>query len=322
MRAKKTSQRSPGTPKKRPPKKASATPTRSRTQAQRAAKPKPRTASPAKPTLEALAVYRFTAGGLLGYVRLTDPGRGIEFSGSREGGLLPAPCKEVLCLRHYLARGEGGMLAPREEGPCDGRTDKTAIVFRYGALRQWPVTATARYQLLPEGGLDATFAFSFSKALRGFEAAVETIMPTMHPSPHVHTGGRWTPVVVGRHLQRFYPRNLTAAELIADGRWNGLRMGGIGLAVEPQGYDYPMIVVWDATTGWALAHMALTEECNSLWVNGADRTIGLGLIGADVRPSTSTTCRVRVLLCRAAQLGDVLPQYRQFVQEARTTRKR
>jgi hypothetical protein len=272
--------------------------------------------------LEPLAVYRFTAGPLVGHVRLADPGRGVEFSGCQQGASLPATCKEVLSLRHYLARGEGGILAPREESSCDGRTDGTAILFRYGKPRKWPVSATARYQLLAEGGLDATFVFSFTKGLRGFEAAVETVVPTMRPSPHVRTGGRWTPVVVGRNLQRFYPRNLTAAESIADGRWNGLRMGGIGLAVEPRGYDFPMIVAWDPTTGWALAYMALTEECNSLWVNGADRTIGLGLIGGDVKPRTSMTSRVRVVLCRAAQLDDVLAHYRQFVQEARTTRKR
>ncbi len=147
-------------------------------------------------------------------------------------------------------------------------------------------------------------------------------MPHGQPKAYVHAGGRWTLASAGPRLQRFYPRNLGVAELIADGRWNGLRMAGVGLAVEPSGYDYPMLVVWEGHSGWALAYMALTEECSAVWVNGTERAVGLGLVGADVKARSSVTCRVRVLLCQAAQLDDVLPRYREFVQEARSTRRR
>jgi len=272
--------------------------------------------------LRPVPVYEFETGGLQGYVRLADPQRGVEFSGCLEGRHLPGACREVLSLRHYLARGEGGLLIPRGECKCDGRLDKQAILFRYRAAAKWPIEATARYELLPQGGVDVTFAFTLAKGMKGFEAGVETLTPQMQSGAYVHAGGRWTPAAAGPRLQRFYPRNMGAAELIADGRWNGLRMAGIGLAVEPQGYDYPMVVMWDSSSHWALAYMALTEECSSVWVNGAERAVGLGLVGADMKPRSAATCRVRALLCEAAQLDDVIPHYREFVREARTTRRR
>jgi hypothetical protein len=276
---------------------------------------------PKAPMLRPLPVYEFEAGGLQGYVRLADPQRGIEFSGCSEGKHLPGACKEVLSLRHYLARGEGGLLTPREESKCDGSVDKQGVVFKYGPAAKWPIDATARYELLPEGGVDVTFAFTLAKGLKGFEAGVETLTPRTQGNIHVHAGGKWAAAAAGPRLQRFYPRNMGVAELIADGRWNGLRMAGIGLAVEPQGYDYPMAVVWEPNTKWALAYMALTEECSSIWVNGADNALGLGLVGADIKPKSGATCRVRALLCQITQLDDILPRYRDFVQEARTTRK-
>lgn len=276
---------------------------------------------PRAPMLRPLPVYEFEAGGLQGYVRLADPQRGIEFSGCGEGKRLPGTCREVLSLRHYLARGEGGLLIPREEAKCDGRVDKQGVVFTYGPAAKWPIDATARYELLLEGGVDVTFAFTLAKGLKGFEAGVETLTSRTQASIHVHTGGKWTAAAAGPRLQRFYPRNMGVRELIADGRWNGLRMAGIGLAVEPQGYDYPVAVVWEPDTKWALAYMALTEECSSIWVNGADNAVGLGLVGADIKPKSATTCRVRALLCQVTQLDDILPYYRDFVQEARTTRK-
>jgi len=274
------------------------------------------------PVLRPLSVFEFTAGEIMGYLRLTDPDRGFEFCRGAGGGSLPATCKEVLSLRHYLARGDGGLLTPREEAECEAKVDKKGILFRYRATGKWPVEATARYDLLGAGGLDATFAFDFARDVTGFEAGIETLVPRIHAGVYVHAGGRWTPTAVGPKLKRFYPRNLGAAELIADGRWNGLRRAGIGLSVEPQGYDYPMIIAWESNGGAALAWMALTEECSSVWVNGADRTVGMGLGGASAKAGSSITCRVRVLLCRVSQLDDVLPRYREFVQEARTTRSR
>jgi len=292
----------------------------------------------AAPVLRPLPIYEFVASGLRGYVRLADPDRGIEFSHCLGAKSLPGPCKEVLSLRHYLARGEGGLLVPREEAPCEAKIEKQAVFFRYKQTARWPVAATARYDLLPEGGLDATFSFTATKGLQGFEAGVETLMPKTHQAAYagagapafgaargaayVHAGGRWTPAGAGPRRQRVYPRNLQAAELIADGRWNGLRMAGLGLAVEPQGYDYPMLVVQEANSHWALVYMALTEECSSIWVNGAERSLGLGLVGADLKPNTTAICRLRALLCQLPQLDDVLPYYRRFVQEARTTRRR
>jgi len=283
---------------------------------------KPGLAGPPAPWLRQVPLYEFWAGGLMGYVRLCDPGRGLEFHRAGEGKSLPASCREVLALRHYLARGQAGLLAPREEAECSGAVRKGEIVFEYGKAPKWPVTATARYELLAQGGVDVTIAFSFSQALRGFEAGVETVIPAAQPVSHVHTGGRWRQVAAGPRMKLFFPRNAGAAELIADGRWNGLRMAGIGLSVEPQGYDYPLLVVKHEASPWALAHMALTEECSSVWVNGADRTVGMGLVGADVKARSSATCRARVLLCQVNSLDDVLPYYRQFVQEARATRRR
>ena len=68
--------------------------------------------------------------------------------------------------------------------------------------------------------------------------------------------------------------------------------------------------------------MGLTEECSSVWVNGAERTVGLCVAGADVKPQSKVTCRLRALLFRASKLEEVLPHYREFVQEARAGRKR
>jgi len=267
--------------------------------------------------LRPVPLYEFTTAGLAGHVRLTDPGRGITFSAGAEGKPLPAFSQEVLSLRHYLARADSGLLAPREESACEGKIDKQTVVFSYERPPSWPVTASARYQLLPEGGADASFAFSFAKPLWGFEAGIETLMPRYHPSVYVHSGGAWVRAVPGPQAQRFYPRNLRAAELIADGRWDALRLAGIALAVEPQGYDYPVVVVRDERTGWALVYMALTEECSSVWVNGAHRTIGLALVGADVKAQSTANCRLRVALCQAGRLDDALSHYRGFVQEAR-----
>jgi hypothetical protein len=273
------------------------------------------------PVLRPLPVYEFASGGLMGYVRLADPDRGFEFCRSLTGRALPATCREVLSLRHYLSRGAGGLLAPREMSKCDGRLDKDSITFRYGKADKWPVEVTARYDLLDNGGLDATFAFRFSKDLKGFEAGVETIVPRACSGIHVHAGGRWTSASPGPKAKRFYPRNVGAAEFIADGRWNGLRMAGTGLSVESRGYDYPMLVVWEPGDEWALAYMGLTEECSSVWVNGAEPALGMALVGANVRARSAVTCRLRALLCQIDQLDDVLPYYRDFVQEARTSRK-
>jgi len=54
-----------------------------------------------------------------------------------------------------------------------------------------------------------------------------------------------------------------------------------------------------------------------MWLNGSQRAIGLGLIGADVQAQEKITCRLRVVLCRADNLDGALTHYRQFVQEAR-----
>lgn len=280
-----------------------------------------RKTAPAAPVLRSLPVYEFVAGDLTGYVRLADPDRGFEFSRALQGNSLPAVCKEVLSLRHYLGRGHGGMLMPREAAECEGKADKSGITFQYGKLAKWPVEATARYELLPAGGLDATFSFSFASEMKSFEAGIETIIPKTYSGICVHAGGRWVTASAGPRLKRFYPRNIGAAELIADGRWSGLRMAGIGLAVEPRGYDYPMLVLWEPGTECALLYMGLTEECSSVWVNGADRTIGMALVGANMKARSAATCRVRALFCKVNQLDDVLPYYRDFVQEARATRK-
>jgi len=325
MRAKKSTKKA----SKRAPTKGSAkaakkrvpkAPASTKASAKRGAKAPPKS-SPAAPVLRSLPVYEFVAGDLTGYVRLADPDRGFEFSRALQGKSLPAACKEVLSLRHYLGRGNGGMLIPREAAECQGKADKSGITFQYRKLAKWPVEATARYELLPAGGLDATFAFTFASEVKGFEAGIETIVPKTYSGVHVHAGGRWITATAGPRLKRFYPRNLGAAELIADGRWNGLRMAGIGLAVEPRGYDYPMLVLWEPGTELALLYMGLTEECSSVWVNGADRTIGMALVGANVKARSAATCRVRALLCKVNQLDDVLPCYRDFVQEARATRR-
>jgi len=321
MRAKKATKKAP----KRAPAKGSAKAAKKRApkasaSAQGGAKAA-RKSAPAAPVLRSLPVYEFVAGDLTGYVRLADPDRGFEFSRALQGKSLPAVCKEVLSLRHYLGRGNGGMLIPREAAECEGKADKRGITFQYRTLTKWPVEATARYELLPAGGLDATFAFAFDSEMKGFEAGIETIIPRTYSGICVHAGGRWVTATAGPRLKRFYPRNLGAAELIADGRWSGLRMAGIGLAVEPRGYDYPMLVLWEPGTEWALLYMGLTEECSSVWVNGADRTIGMALVGANVKARSAATCRVRALLCKVNQLDDVLPYYRDFVQEARATRK-
>jgi len=166
------------------------------------------------------------------------------------------------------------------------------------------------------------FAFNFAKDLKGFEAGVETLVPRTYSGVHIHSGGRWVAATAGPRLKRFYPRNLGAAELIADGRWSGLRMAGVGLSVEPQGYDYPMLVLWEPGDNHALIYMGLTEECSSVWVNGADRTIGFALVGANVQARSAATSRLRALLCPLSQLNDALPHYRDFVQQARSTRSR
>jgi hypothetical protein len=276
----------------------------------------------AAPVLRPLPVYQFIAGGLSGYVRLDDPDRGFEFASGVGGVALPATCREVLSLRHYLARGQGGVLSAREEAACSGMVNKREILFQYDRPGKWPVETSARYELLPDGGLDVTFAFNFSKPLVGFEAGVETIVPRTYAGAYVHSGGRWLVASAGPRVKRFYPRNLGAAELIADGRWGPLRMAGIGISVEPQGYDYPMLVLWEPNLDYAVAFMGLTEECNSVWVNGTDRTVGMGLVGATVKARSSTTCRLRGLLCQIEELDDVLPHYRDFVQQARSTRRR
>jgi hypothetical protein len=266
-------------------------------------------------------VYEFEAGGLAGHVRLADPGRGLVFCGAAEGKGLPAFSQEVLSLRHYLCRGGSGLLVPREESACEGKVEKNAAVFSYGKLRDWPLTATARYELRPQGGADVTFAFTFARSLRGFEAGVETLMPRSEAAVHIHSGGSWLRVAAGPQVQRFFPRNQGAAELIADGRWQALRLAGIGVAIEPRGYDYPMVVVRDERSGWALAYMALTEECSSVWVSTPSRAIGLGLVGADVSAQARVKCRLRVAFCQAERLDDALGHYREFVQEARAARE-
>jgi hypothetical protein len=291
-----------------------------------AAAPKPRAprAAPGAPApvLRPLPIYEFTAGDLLGYARLTDPGRGFEFSGCAKDGPLPAVCKEVLSLRHYLARGDGGLLTPREALPCEAKADKHTVVFRYEKTTKWPVETTARYELLAAGGLDASFDFRFAKEVHGFEAGIETFIPKTYSGLYLHSGGRWLAAPVGPRLKRFYPRNLGAAELIADGRWSGLRLSGLSLAIEPDGYDYPLFVLWEPGRELALAYMGLTEDCTSIWVNGADRTIGVGLLGSTVKAGATATCRLRARLCRISDLDDVLPHYRDFVQHARATRKK
>lgn len=276
----------------------------------------------AAPILKPVPMYEFQAGGLRGNVRLADPGRGIEFSAFLEDKLLYGPCREVLSLRHYLARANGGLGIPRQQARCDGKVNKKTVLFRYEAVPKWPVTATARYDLLAEGGVDVTFAFTVGKALRGFEIGIETLASKPPRDTYVHTGGRWARATAGPRLLRFHPRNMAAAELIADGRWNGLRTAGIGIAVEPRGYDHPMIALWEPNTRWALVYMALTEECSSVWINGAEGALGLGLVGADIRAKSTATCRLRALLCQISQPDDILPHYREFVQEARSSRRR
>ncbi|MBN1461473.1 MAG: hypothetical protein JXA57_18245 [Armatimonadetes bacterium] len=329
MRAKKASKKAAKKAAKKSVKKATRTrssqrpPASSKALPQKKAGPdvaRSRRSSP--PVLRPLPVYQFFAGGLSGYVRLDDPGRGFEFSSGVGEVALPTTCREVLSLRHYLARGQGGVLSAREEAACTGKVNKREILFQYDKPGKWPVEASARYELLADGGLDVTFAFNFSKPLVGFEAGVETIVPRTYAGAHVHAGGKWVTASAGPRVKRFYPRNLGAAELIADGRWAPLRMAGIGVSVEPQGYDYPMLVLWEPNLDYAVVFMGLTEECSSVWVNGTDRTVGMGLVGATVKARSSATCRLRAALCRVDNLDDVLPHYRDFVQEARSTRKR
>lgn len=283
-------------------------------------RPKAATAAP-RPVFRPVPLYEFTAGGIAGQARLSDPGRGLAFVGGAEGKVLPAASQETLSLRHYLARGESGLLAPREESGCEGKVDGHALLFRYEGSKAWPVAATARYELLPQGGVDAALTFSFAKAIKGFEAGVETVMPRSQPTVYVHSAGAWIRAAAGPQAQLFYPRNQGAAEMIADGRWDRLRLAGVTLAVQRHGYDYPMLVVRDEKRGWALAYMGLTEDCTCVWVSGAERAIGLGLIGGDVKAQSSVTCRLRVVLCPAERLDDTLAHYRAFVQEARAARK-
>jgi len=274
----------------------------------------------APPPLRPVPLYEFALGGLVGQVRLSDPGLGIELLSACDGKSLPAYSREVLSLRHYFARGENGLLAPREEANCAGSTDGYAVTFDYQQPRNWPVEASVRYELLTQGGLDATFAFHFARPLKAFEAGIETLMPRSQPMVYIHSAGAWLRAIAGPQAQRFYPRNAWAAELMADGRWDALRLAGISLVVETHGYDYPMAVVRDERTGWALSYMALTEECTAIWINGPHRTLGLSLIGADVRAQEEVLCRLRVVLCQADSLDDTLVHYRSFVQQARTRR--
>lgn len=272
------------------------------------------------PVFRPIALYEFSAGGIEGQARLQDPGRGIALTGGSHGKALPARASETLSLRHYLCRARGGLLAPREEAPCEGKLEGNVLVFRYQQTRTWPVAAEARYTLLSQGGVEVAFTFTPTKALAGFEAGVETVFADALPAVHVHCGGSWVRVAAG-HGIRCYPRDLGAAELVADGRWDALRSAGVSVNVEPQGYDYPIAVVREEATGWALVQMALTEECTSLWVNAAEGSVGLCLVGDDLKAAEAATCRARLALCRAERLDEALVPYREFVQEARAGRR-
>lgn len=271
------------------------------------------------PGFRPIALYEFSAGGLDGQARLQDPGRGLALTGGSQGKALPARASETLSLRYYLCRARGGLLAPREEAPCEGKLEGNALVFRYQQTRTWPVAAEARYTLLPQGGVEAAFAFTPTKALAGFEAGVGTVFADALPAVHVHCGGSWVRVAAG-HGIRFYPRDLGAAELVADGRWDALRSAGVSVNVESQGYDYPIAVMRDEASGWALVQMALTEDCTSLWVNAAEGSVGLCLLGDDLEAGKAVTCRMRLALCQADRLDEALVPYREFVQEARAGR--
>ena len=148
MRAKKPTKKAA----KASPKKASAKPAKKRaTKTSAATKAAAKAAAsrksaPASPVLRPLPVYEFVAGDLTGYVRLADPDRGFEFSRATQGTSLPVVCKEVLSLRHYLGRGSGGILIPREAAECAAKADKAGITFEYRKLAKWPVEATARYE--------------------------------------------------------------------------------------------------------------------------------------------------------------------------------
>jgi len=233
----------------------------------------------------------FACDGLRGYI-CGGHEHGVELTAGRGGR--PVTRRMCLNLEHYYARERAGLFVPRLKAEVTSELlGRDAFRVAIAPFGDWLVRSTITYRLPRERVIEAQFEFAFQIAYEAFEAFISNYFyePT---EPTIHAGGRWFRPQIGDYEHRYWARSDRDARDIEDGRLAALFEEleyDYEAPVDPQRYDYPVMITPVGDSGWSVVHLVEKAACPSISINRTWSAHDFSLVGRDVAKGETVTCR-------------------------------
>jgi len=280
----------------------------------------PQEAAPESTRLRRVTLYEFETGQLRGHLSGMGANPGINLTAGADGKPLTPSGASMMTLSHYLCSSNIGPYAPLKAEDRRQELHGDSLVIHFPATPHWPLEATVCYTLCETGRIDSIFHFDFRADFPSFEAQVTSTFADSAGVSNLHIDGNWfRPALTGKDFS-FFARDRFAEMLVQDGRWDFNVIEGYRVLLDERGYDYPILVLLEEKSGWALVQMCLIDECPSIALCSTPRQHNFSLVGRSVKQGETLTCHARLAYGQFRGLEGILPLYHQFVREVREGR--
>ncbi len=251
--------------------------------------------------------WRFKRARIQGYIAGGGE-HGVEITDAGDG--LPGTRPMCLNLEHYYSRScHNGRFVPRSRAKVTSTCVGDAVVVTIDPHDAWEVRTEITFMVLDMPAVEAHYRFRFLAPFAGFEALVSNYFldPT---EPYIHLGGAWKRPRLGDGEHRFwakgpdqadniravYPKELTPAD-------------SIELAIDPDYYDYPIMITPVRNTRSSIVTVVEPQHCSSLSANRRWNAHDFSLIAQDVKQGQEVSCRAWLACCELASLDDAIQLY-------------
>ena len=251
--------------------------------------------------------WRFKQEKLAGYI-VGGHEHGVELAVGADGN----PVTGIMCMNveHYYAKGcPGGRFVPRYKADVKSELlGPNKVRVEIAPHANWNVAASVTFDIRPERRILVTYDFTFNDDYKDFEAFISNYF-VEGAEPYVHLGGKWVQPKLGDREHRYWARSARDASVIQDGRLDEFfkeMKEAFEAPVDPQHYDYPVMVTPTSSPEWYVIHVMEKGMCPSLSANRTWRAHDFSLIGRDVAKGERVTCRAWMVYTTMASLDDAL----------------